>query len=86
MSDLLVRVGRYYLTAGLGSKCPPSLLRDSDLDESDAPEAYSLASDHPGGANVVLSDGSVRFLKDSVALGPFWALDSRNGGEIISLS
>jgi prepilin-type processing-associated H-X9-DG protein len=49
-----------------------------------APGAYGLASYHPGGANVVLSDGSVRFLKDSVALAPFWALGSRNRGEVIS--
>ncbi|WP_422932108.1 DUF1559 domain-containing protein [Singulisphaera sp. PoT] len=49
-----------------------------------SPGAYGLASNHPGGANVVLSDGSVRFLKDSVALAPFWALGSRNGGEVLS--
>jgi prepilin-type N-terminal cleavage/methylation domain-containing protein/prepilin-type processing-associated H-X9-DG protein len=49
-----------------------------------SPGAYGLASRHPGGANIVLCDGSVRFLKDSVALAPFWALGSRNRGEVIS--
>ncbi|WZO99806.1 DUF1559 domain-containing protein [Isosphaeraceae bacterium EP7] len=49
-----------------------------------SPGAYGLASNHPGGANVVLTDGSVRFLKETVAFQPFWALGSRNGGEIIS--
>jgi len=49
-----------------------------------SPGAYGLASSHPGGANIVLADGSVRFLKDSTNLNAFWALGSRNGGEIIS--
>ncbi|SIO30521.1 prepilin-type N-terminal cleavage/methylation domain-containing protein/prepilin-type processing-associated H-X9-DG domain-containing protein [Singulisphaera sp. GP187] len=49
-----------------------------------SPGAYGLASRHPGGANIVLGDGSVRFLKDSTNLNAFWALGSRNGGEIIS--
>ncbi|WP_435016293.1 DUF1559 domain-containing protein [Tundrisphaera sp. TA3] len=49
-----------------------------------SPGAYGLASYHPGGANVVISDGSVRFIKDTTNYNAFWALGSRNGGEIIS--
>ena len=42
------------------------------------------SSAHPGGVNVAFGDGSVRFIKDSVAL-PVWrALSTRNGGEIVS--
>ena len=38
---------------------------------------------HPGGVNVALADGSVRFIKDSVQL-PVWkALGTRSGGEIV---
>jgi prepilin-type processing-associated H-X9-DG protein len=41
-------------------------------------------SRHPGGANVAFADGSVRFIKQSVAPPTWWALGSRAGGEIIS--
>ncbi|WP_165218912.1 DUF1559 family PulG-like putative transporter [Aquisphaera insulae] len=45
---------------------------------------YGLSSHHPGGANVVLLDGSVRFLKDSVSRPTLWALGSIRQGEVIS--
>jgi prepilin-type processing-associated H-X9-DG protein len=48
------------------------------------PGVYGLSSYHPGGANVLMVDGSVRFLKDSISIQVVWALGSRNGGEIIS--
>jgi prepilin-type processing-associated H-X9-DG protein len=41
-------------------------------------------SNHPGGVNLGLADGSVRFVKDSVGLQPWWALGTRAGGEVIS--
>jgi prepilin-type N-terminal cleavage/methylation domain-containing protein/prepilin-type processing-associated H-X9-DG protein len=43
-------------------------------------EMYSL---HPGGANVLLGDGSVRFIKQSINLLTWQALSSRSNGEII---
>ena len=41
---------------------------------------------HPGGANVVLCDGSTHFVTDTVGAMPFQALMSVNGGEVISVS
>jgi prepilin-type N-terminal cleavage/methylation domain-containing protein/prepilin-type processing-associated H-X9-DG protein len=41
-------------------------------------------SHHPGGANFAFVDGSVRFLKQTIAMTTFCALGSRNGGEVIS--
>lgn len=46
--------------------------------------ALTASSNHPGGVNVVMVDGSVRFIKDSVALDVWWGLGTRNGKEIIS--
>jgi prepilin-type N-terminal cleavage/methylation domain-containing protein/prepilin-type processing-associated H-X9-DG protein len=42
------------------------------------------SSRHPGGANVLMGDGSVRFVKNSVALATWRALGTRAGGEVIS--
>jgi prepilin-type N-terminal cleavage/methylation domain-containing protein/prepilin-type processing-associated H-X9-DG protein len=42
------------------------------------------SSYHPGGVNVAFLDGSVRFVKDSVAPQTWWALGTKAGGEVIS--
>ena len=39
---------------------------------------------HPGGANFLFADGSVRFLKSSISTATYASLGSRNGGEVIS--
>jgi prepilin-type processing-associated H-X9-DG protein len=43
-----------------------------------------LASPHPGGANVVLADGSSRFIKSTIASQTLLALLTINGGEVVS--
>jgi prepilin-type N-terminal cleavage/methylation domain-containing protein/prepilin-type processing-associated H-X9-DG protein len=45
---------------------------------------HQAASNHPGGVNVSFSDGSVRFVKSSIAQQTWWALGTRNFGEITS--
>jgi len=42
-------------------------------------------SHHSGGATFSMTDGSVRFINESVSLGVYLALCSRNGGEIAQL-
>jgi len=46
--------------------------------------AKGFVSFHSGGANFLFADGSVHFLKNSIALPLYCALGSRNGGEVIS--
>jgi prepilin-type processing-associated H-X9-DG protein len=50
----------------------------------DWPGVWGLASYHPGGANIVMMDGSVRFLKDSTNILTVWSLGSIAQGEVIS--
>ena len=45
---------------------------------------YGASSSHPGGANVTMGDGSVRFIKDSVNRMTSFALGTRAGGEVVS--
>ncbi len=50
----------------------------------DNPGLKAARSRHPGGVNLGLCDGSVRFVKNSVSLITWKALATRNGGEVIS--
>ena len=40
-----------------------------------------IFSFHPGGANVLLGDGSCRFVNENLAVAPLRALITRSGGE-----
>jgi prepilin-type processing-associated H-X9-DG protein len=42
------------------------------------------SSRHPGGVNVMMGDGSVRFVKNSVNLVAWRGLGTRNGAEVVS--
>ena len=42
------------------------------------------SSNHSGGVNVALMDGSVRFIKSTIANATWWALATKAGGEVIS--
>jgi prepilin-type N-terminal cleavage/methylation domain-containing protein len=42
-------------------------------------------SRHPAGVNATLCDGSVRFVRDTIALSTWQAMGSMNGGEAINL-
>lgn len=46
--------------------------------------SFAAYSFHPSGANVGMADGSVRFLKETIAASTFAALMTRAGGEIVS--
>ncbi|MBX6313243.1 MAG: DUF1559 domain-containing protein [Isosphaeraceae bacterium] len=48
------------------------------------PGMYNLSSYHPGGANILMCDGSVRFLKDSTNMNTLWKLGSIAQSEVIS--
>ncbi len=46
--------------------------------------ATTANSRHPGGVNIALADGSVRFIKSSINIPTWRALGTRNLGEVIS--
>ena len=70
---------------------PPGTSDDSDYKAwLNNPQAYlnygqlGFRSLHPGGANMLFGDGSVRFLKETTAQPVLMALGTRNGGEVVS--
>jgi prepilin-type N-terminal cleavage/methylation domain-containing protein/prepilin-type processing-associated H-X9-DG protein len=53
---------------------------NSDSDD----DALTVSSRHPGGANVVCCDGSVKFIKSSISSPTWWAISTMAGGEVVS--
>ena len=53
-------------------------------EDGPAPGAFNASSHHPGGVNMLLCDGSVKFVKNSVAMPTWWALGTMAGGEVVS--
>ena len=51
--------------------------------EADGNIMNTPSSRHPGGINALFGDGSVRFVKEKVALPVWWALATRAGGEVV---
>jgi len=51
---------------------------------TDGPDANntSFGSDHPGGANFLMVDGSVTFVENNIEMGLYMSRASRNGGEV----
>ena len=45
---------------------------------------YSFRSQHPGGGNFAMCDGSVKFLKNSININTYQALSTRAQSEVIS--
>ena len=41
-------------------------------------------SDHPGGVNILMCDGSVHFLSDDTHYNVYYALCTRNGEEVLA--
>jgi len=54
---------------------------DCGLDQS---WSVAASSQHPGGVNVLMGDGSVKFIKDSVNRATWWKLGTRANGEPLS--
>jgi len=59
-------------------------LVDLEAEWLDWPRNYSFYSQHPGGANFALADGSVHFINDGIDLTLYRTLATIDGGEPVS--
>jgi prepilin-type N-terminal cleavage/methylation domain-containing protein/prepilin-type processing-associated H-X9-DG protein len=46
--------------------------------------SFPTSSRHPGIVNMLMADGSVRAIKNSITRSVYWALGTRSGGEVVS--
>ena len=65
-------------------KTPNTWMGHFGTSQYDGDFMVTPSSQHPGGINMAMCDGSVAFRSDEIDLQTWWALGSRNGKEIIS--
>jgi prepilin-type N-terminal cleavage/methylation domain-containing protein/prepilin-type processing-associated H-X9-DG protein len=69
---------------GAGGKFLWNSCRVDCCDQAQSSHYVNATSNHSGGVNVLMADGSVHFVKDSVSFPTWWALGTRAGGEVLS--
>ncbi len=78
-------LARYnHVTPPNSNSCLSGSASGSKQDGEHAQGAFPPSSRHPGVVNLLLCDGSVRSIKNSIALVTWWALGSMAAGEVIS--
>jgi prepilin-type N-terminal cleavage/methylation domain-containing protein/prepilin-type processing-associated H-X9-DG protein len=78
-------IGTCAIPPNTGNKIPdPDLGFDTNAKIGRWPTRYSFRSNHAGGLNFALADGSVRFVREAIPLQTYRALATRAGGEVIS--
>ena len=82
--------GRYWVGYATDTRynhvMPPNSNSCSIGDNTGREAAYSASSRHSGGVNTLMCDGSVKFMKSTIAVQTWWALGTRAGNEVIDAS
>ncbi len=82
--------GSFFIWDAYNHWMPPNTLGcDNQADSNtggygSVQDAVPPSSNHSGGVNIGMADGSVKFIKNTVALQAWWALGTRNQGEVVS--
>ena len=63
---------------------PNSLVPDCGNAHLNGDGIFAARSDHPGGVNAAMADGSVRWVASTIATATWRALGTRGGGELVS--
>jgi len=70
--------------ASIGSTAVPLNYKLVPANVENWTRQYTFRSEHPGGANFCMADGSVKFIKSTINFNLYQALSTRGMGEIIS--
>ena len=93
---VLSNVGQYWIVGSMGftmfnTVVPPNSTQyqfgTCKSGSGGSPEGvnYSnVTSFHSGGANVLMADGSVRFIKNSISIPTYWSIGTRANNEVVS--
>ena len=73
-----------YISGGQTYDVDMTSLRDGESITLPTYGAITARSFHPGGVNAMMMDGSVRFIKNTIALNVWRGLGTRAGGEVLS--
>jgi prepilin-type processing-associated H-X9-DG protein len=71
----------YRLPAAIAADPPP--LNSAPWLAAYYARVFAHGSNHPGGSNVAMADGSVRFLADATPVSVLAALSTRAAGEVV---
>jgi prepilin-type processing-associated H-X9-DG protein len=76
----------HYETGAYNHVMPPNTWSCDDANNSSVNDAgaATASSRHAGGVNVLMGDGSVRFVKGTISVSIWWAIGSRAGNEQVS--
>jgi prepilin-type N-terminal cleavage/methylation domain-containing protein/prepilin-type processing-associated H-X9-DG protein len=73
--------GLAIVDATLSTLAPLNYRADTSQPDFACRRVSAFGSEHPGGANFALVDGSVRFISETIERGNYRALSTRRGGE-----
>jgi len=76
----------HYETGIYNHVMPPNTWSCDDANSSWVNDAgaATASSRHPGGVNVCMADGSVRFIKQTISTTAWWGIGTRAGNEVVS--
>ncbi|NOY42225.1 MAG: DUF1559 domain-containing protein [Planctomycetes bacterium] len=85
VADSYIDPGELLIAPGTTAPCPSSVDDGGITSGAGGSTTSNFRSDHPGGANFLNLDGSVRYISDSVDMLAYRAASTIRGEEVISL-
>ncbi len=79
-----VYINQLFCSCGTGACIPSDWLDPKCVTAARSVGQFAFRSNHPGGVNFTMADGSVRFVKNSINNLTYQAIGTRAGGEVIS--